>query len=117
MNSLFTLLLIAQTANPDTKPISIIFSLVGLYLFVEKNYTGRQVQQIHMQMAKNKKTLPTIILPAKRGDINVSDVLAKPTGQERDKMIRNWCASVWEAYQSSREAIININADSIKMIK
>lgn len=67
-----------------------------------------------MQMAKNKKTLPTIILPAKRGDISVSDVLAKPPGQERDKMIGNWCASVWEAYQSSREAIINIMLTALK---
>ncbi len=51
---------IAQTAAANTKPISIIFSLAGLYLFIEKNYTGKQVQQLHMQMAKNKKPWPTI---------------------------------------------------------
>ncbi len=98
----------AQTTDANTKPISIIFSLVGLYLFIEKNYSGRQVQQIHTQMAKNKKTLPTITLPSKRGDINVSDVLEKPPGEERDKMIRKWCVSVWEAYQNNRETIMNI---------
>ncbi len=46
----------AQTADINTKPIKIIFSLVGLYLFIEKKYTGREVQLAHMQMAKNKIT-------------------------------------------------------------
>lgn len=101
---------VAQTATSDTKPKSIIFSLVGLYLFIKKSYTGRQIQQRHMQMAKNKKTFPAIILPAKRGDISVSDVLAKPPGQERDKMIAKSCASVWNVYQNNRDAITNITA-------
>ena len=30
------------------------FALIGLHLFVNKNYTGRQVQLVHMQLAKTK---------------------------------------------------------------
>ncbi len=37
----------AQTASEKTKPITIYFSLAGLYLFIEKDYTGRQVQKAH----------------------------------------------------------------------
>ena len=98
----------AQTADSNTKPISIIFSLAGLYLAVEKNYTGKQVQQVHMQMAKNKRLWPAIMLPATRGDINVADVLATPSGKERDEAIGKWCASVWKAYCDNRNTIMNV---------
>jgi hypothetical protein len=95
----------AQTADKNTKPISIIFSLVGLFLYVEKNYTGKQIQQFHMNMSKNKRTWPSVVLPAKRGAINASDVLAISPGPERDNMIHKWCVSVWDAYKDSHETI------------
>ncbi|HXB12960.1 MAG TPA: DUF5946 family protein [Bacteroidia bacterium] len=98
----------AQTVNETTKPIAITFALVGLYLQLEKNYTGRQVQLAHMQMAKNKKPCPKFALPKHRGEITVSDVLATPPGTERDVMIHKWCASVWEAYKESRQAVIDL---------
>jgi len=98
----------AQTANENTKPISIVFSLAGLYLCIEKNYTGRQVQLMHMKMAKNKKPWPKIDLPEERGDITVNDVLAISPGPERNEMIKEWCRSVWNAYHDSRQTIIDL---------
>ena len=98
----------AQTANETNKPMALTFALVGLYLQLEKNYTGRQVQLAHMQMAKNKKPWPRFILPKQRGDITVSDVLALAPGSERDAMINKWCASVWEAYRESRQTVIDL---------
>ena len=35
----------AQTADKKTKPITITFALVGLYLHLKKNFTGKEVQQ------------------------------------------------------------------------
>lgn len=96
---------IAQTANTDTKPIGIIFSLVGLYLLNEKRYTGRQIQQVHMQMSKNKKTWPPIRIPQNKGLLSISDVLAATPGPDRDSTIKKWCAAVWEAYKESHKAI------------
>lgn len=104
----------AQTADINTKPIKIIFALAGLYLFIEKKYAGKEVQLAHMQMAKGKKIWPAIILPAERGNITVSDVLAKPAGKERDDMIRNWCVSVWDAYQNNRQTIISFTETSLQ---
>ncbi len=98
----------AQTANENTKLISLIFSLVGLYLYIEKDFTGRQVQQFHMKMSKNKKHWSRIVLPKNRGDIHVSDVLAVSNGPERDKMIRKWCEAVWNVYKDNRAAIISL---------
>src|SRR5256885_15775605 len=88
----------AQHATPDGKPIGITFALAGLYLHLEKQRTGREVQLAHMQMAKKKRTWPTFVLPANRGEVTAIDVLRAPEGPERHEAIDGWSASVWGAY-------------------
>lgn len=97
-----------QTADENTKPIAVIFGLAGLYLLIEKNFTGREVQQMHLLMSQNKKPWPQIKLPINRGAITVAEVLATNPGKERDEMIYKWCESVWEAFAESREEIIRL---------
>ena len=104
----------AQTADVNTKPIGIVYALVGLYLMIERNYTGRQVQQAHLQLSKNKKNLPSIRLPEKRGEITVQEVLNAPPGPERDAAIRDWCLSVWDAYENVRDIIITYCDENLK---
>lgn len=98
----------AQIADQTTKEIRIIFSLVGLYLYLEKNYTGKEVQKFHMLMSKKKMEWPNIVFPKYRGAISVSDVLATEKGLKRDEMIRNWCLSVWKEYEENRNSIIEL---------
>jgi len=95
-----------QTANADTKPIAIVFGLIGLYLHVEKQFQGRQVQKIHMELGRRKRQWPHIDLPEHRGRLTIDDVLAAPAGAERDAAIDNWCQSVWTAFGTNRETII-----------
>src|ERR1700733_15180069 len=45
----------AQHADETTKPIALVFALIGLYLHVEKNFTGRQVQRFHRKLAKIRR--------------------------------------------------------------
>lgn len=87
----------AQTAHENTKPIRVTFALVGLYLYLEKNYTGRQVQLAHMTLANRRKEWRKFDLPEFRGEIRVGDVVREPPGEKRDAMIRSWCESVWQA--------------------
>ena len=98
----------AQTANEHTKSIALTFSLAGLYLYLEKNFTGKQVQLFHMYMSKNKRKWPAFILPETRGKITVSEVLATSPGPQRDNMIRKWCKNVWEAYRENRQIVIDL---------
>ena len=95
----------AQTANKNTKPIAIAFALAGLYLFLEKGYTGREVQNMHAQMGKEKRIWPKFDLPQKRGEITVQDVLATQAEDARDDMIKKWCHSVWDAYGGSHKKV------------
>ncbi len=98
----------AQYADENTKTIGISFALIGLYLYIEKNYNGKEVQKAHMQLAKKRKNWPSSDLPKQRGTMTVSDVLAAPAGRERDEAIGKWCASVWEAYRENHKKIIDI---------
>jgi Family of unknown function (DUF5946) len=98
----------AQTADKNTKPIGLIFSLIGLHLYLDKMYTGRQVQQAHMKLAQNKKVWTMLDLPEQRGTITVSDVMKVEAGKQRDMIIRDWCASVWTAYKNWHDIIANL---------
>jgi hypothetical protein len=95
----------AQHASQDTKPIGITFALIGLYLAVEMGFTGREVQQAHMRLAKLRKGWPTFELPENRGEITVFDVISQPAGEKRDEMIHQWCISVWNAYRDSQPQV------------
>lgn len=98
----------AQTADRDTKPIAVAFALIGLCLYLEKNYTAKQVQSAHMALARHKREWPKFDLPESRGEITVGDVLREPAGPMRDAKIREWCASVWEAYSGSRQQVLDL---------
>jgi hypothetical protein len=85
--------------------MALTFALVGLYLYLEKGQTGREVQQAHMRLARRKQTWPAFDLPASRGTVTPNDVMAAPPGTERDAAIERWCASVWAAYAHHRRKL------------
>jgi hypothetical protein len=74
----------AQHATEHTKPIAVVFALIGLYLYLEKNFTGKQVQRIHMQLATPRRKWPQLTPPRERGAITVSAVMAASPGKERE---------------------------------
>jgi hypothetical protein len=98
----------AQTATSDSKPMGIVFALVGLYLHVEKHFSGRQVQKVHTQLARRKRAWPVVDLPTDRGNLTVADVLAASAGHERDRSIDAWCACVWGAFHANRPHIVSL---------
>ena len=98
----------AQTAHEHSKPIGLTFALVGLYLQVEKGYSGREVQRVHMRMGRLKRQWPALALPRDRGNMTPTDVLTVPAGPDRDLAIDAWCRSVWAAFHDSRQAIVEL---------
>lgn len=95
-----------QRVNDDSKPMGLVFGLVGLYLHVEKQFSGREVQRVHMELGRRKRGWPRVYVPDDRGSMTVADVLAASAGPERDAAIDNWCRSVWTAFGANRETII-----------
>jgi len=95
----------AQTADEFTNPIKLTFALAGLYLHVERRFTGREVQQAHMKMAQRKRDWPSFALPRERGSITAADVLAREAGVTRDAAIHSWSSAVWDAFRASKAAV------------
>ena len=106
----------AQHANERTKPIAVVFALIGLYLHIEKNFTGREVQRFHMKLAKNRRRWVRPQLPTERGAITVRHVLAAAGGPSRDALINSWCASVWDAWNESHDHIANLARNELGIL-
>jgi hypothetical protein len=96
----------AQTATAATKPIGLTFALAGLYLHLERGLTGREVQLVHIAMAREKRQWPLFPLPAARGDLTPVHVMAAAEGAARHEAIDRWCAAVWTAYGAARAPLI-----------
>jgi hypothetical protein len=97
-----------QSANADTKPITVAFALVGLYLHVERALDGRAVQRAHQRLARNKRAWPRFTLPEDRGALTPRDVMMRDAGPDRDGAIHDWAVCVWEAVtrgSASRSAV------------
>ncbi|MGI8819872.1 MAG: DUF5946 family protein [Chthoniobacterales bacterium] len=94
----------AQTADEKTKPITVTFALVGLYLHLEEQFSGRQVQRAHQYLARRARAWPSLPLPKRRGALTAADVL-RTEGAGRDAAIHRWCTAVWESFcQENGEA-------------
>ena len=98
----------AQYADENTKPITLAFAIIGLYLHIEKDFSGKEVQIAHVKLAKHRKEWPEFDLAKHRGNITVYDVLDAPRGPGRDEMIHKWCISVWDAYNDIHEKVADL---------
>jgi hypothetical protein len=98
----------AQRATNQTRPISVAFSLAGLYLHVERGFSGRRVQRAHMLLGRRKRAWPRFDLPEDRGAVTAHHVMAAPAGSARDELIEKWCASVWSAFAFHRTEIVEL---------
>lgn len=103
----------AQTASPSNKPTRLVFSLVGLYLHVDRGCNGREVQRIHTKLARRRPRFPEIDIPSSRGAVSIADVLDVPPGPERNQKIDEWCKSVWLAFRHNRGKIEELLGDLV----
>ena len=86
----------AQHSGPKTRTITTAFALIGLFLAIEREYTGKQVQEAHTKIAKVRWEWPRLEPPVQPPKLTVIDVLQADTEEEKDCMIRKWSIAVWE---------------------
>lgn len=95
----------AQHANPSAPAIGVAFALVGLYLAIERGFTGRQVQRAHQLLAGRSTSWPRFIPPARAGCRNVADVLHEAPCASRDAALHQWAAAVWSAWTTEHARV------------
>ena len=99
----------AQHSGGDTKNITAVFSLIGLCLANEHNYTGRQIQKVHMNIPKQK--WPRLEPPKQAGLLTVQNVLG--ANSELEESIKKWAKSVWESWFEHHNWIRQRTKDNI----
>lgn len=104
----------AQHVGEGTKPVAMAAALIGLFLFVERGYTGRRVQLVHMQLGKKMKAWPLFELPDKRAPLTVMDPLNAHLGPERDEKIKDWGRAVWEMWKEHHAEIERLLSRAIE---
>lgn len=100
----------AQHASPASKPIATAFALIGLFLFAERGFSGREVQRAHMALARRQRAWPRFEPPRSRGTLTVADVVAVPPGGGRDAMLKRWAKSVWLAWEKDHARVAELAA-------
>jgi Family of unknown function (DUF5946) len=98
----------AQHSGRLVKNIRTAFSLIGLYLALECNYTGRQVQKAHMELAQRNIQWASFDLPSRPYSLSVLDVLAVEEGTNRYKILMKWAENVWNTWEHYHEWTRNI---------
>lgn len=94
----------AQHSSLKLKPITMCFALIGLYLAVERGYTGKQVQQTHMALGLHALEWPRFYVPGKWGNLTVLDVLQSPT-EQHVSMIKKWAKTVWDIWEPEHQNV------------
>jgi hypothetical protein len=95
----------AQHAGGKTRDITVYFGLIGLYLALERGFSGKQVQAAHMHLARVRRVWPALKPPARPACLTVMDVLKAPDGPEKDAMIRQWMTAAWENWGDQRQLV------------
>lgn len=95
----------AQHVRQSKSTIGAAFALTGLYLALERGFTGRQVQKMHMLMASRSKAWPRFTPPPDVGPMTVADVLAAEAGPACDQALMSWCRSVWKAWAGDQQRV------------
>lgn len=97
----------AQNADGNIKNITLFFAVIGLYLYIEKGFNGKEIQDLHTKIANSKKELPKLKIPKEKASITVSEVLEARPGIERNEKIKEWSRSVWKIFKNQKDIIEN----------
>jgi len=95
----------AQHSSPMMKPITTAFALIGLYLTFERGYTGKEVQQAHMDIAKKRREWPRFNPPSNTNMVTVQQVLNSIKKDNYRSPITRWGKSVWDMWGPEQENV------------
>ncbi len=98
----------AQHSGGVTKNITSAFALIGLCLFVEHNYTGRQIQKVHMLIPKQNWDKIDPPEKVRLKTITVASILKADSDAARETAIKKWAKSVWNSWNEHHDTIRRI---------
>ncbi len=92
----------AQHSGPAVDGRRTGLALIGLYLYLERGFSGRSVQQAHTRLARRSGPWPPVSVTAPITGLTVDDILATPPGPRRPSLVHEWAVVVWRAWEDRR---------------
>lgn len=94
-----------QHLTAHSKMIKATYGLLGLCLYLEYGFSGKEVQNTHVRLSYDKSNWPNIHYPVEPINYSIMDILNVSEGNERDAKIKEWCEAVWQAHQVNQQPI------------
>lgn len=95
----------AQHVGEHTPAIGVAFALNGLYLVLERGFTGIQARQAHGYLADTVPSWPRFTPPGEAGGLTVFDVTMASCVEEHIELVRSWGRTVWAAWAHVHDEI------------
>ncbi len=98
----------AQHGGANARSIRIAYSLVGLFLALERGWDGLEVRRAHQRMGKPDPSWPSFDRPREVGTVTVLD--AAEAGVRADSVVGHadavgrWARSAWQAWSAQHRA-------------
>jgi hypothetical protein len=100
---------VAQHSGTPTTNKATVLALIGLYLYVVREYKGNKIQIEQMRIAKLQNDWPRFEVHTNINEITVLDVLNESAvGDKREEMIKKWAKYVWDCWSHEETGIANI---------
>ncbi|WP_112248375.1 DUF5946 family protein [Kribbella monticola] len=98
----------AQHVGPQTRPITTIFALNGLYMYFERGSGNLDVRTAHGIMANSYSEWPVLTPPTRVGTLTAHAVLqAAPDGVRAvEQRLIEWARQVWEAWPGQDQQLV-----------
>jgi hypothetical protein len=104
----------AQHVGPRMAPITIAFALNGLYLVLERGWTGLQVREAHGYLANTVDRWPTFTPPEQVGDLTVFDLSMASSPTEHIEILQRWAHMVWASWEHVHRQVIDMTDAQLK---
>jgi Family of unknown function (DUF5946) len=88
----------AQHAGEGSPAIGLPFSLIGLHLALDEEWTGLQVRAAHQAIAQRRPAWPSFARPDHPEWLVIADVATATNPEDHARLVKNWAASVWQAW-------------------
>jgi hypothetical protein len=102
----------AQHAGGDTGYIRAAYSLVGLYLAIEREMGGVDVRSAHQRMGHPDATWPPFPRPKQAGSVTILDVAeagARAGSIEgHATLVQRWATDVWHAWADQHATVATL---------
>ncbi len=95
----------AQHSGPEMAAITIAFALSGLYMVLERGFSGYQVRDAHTYLASRVDSWPRFSPPDSVGELTILDVALASSVEEHSCLVQRWARSVWTAWQHVHDEV------------